>query len=73
MLPRRCNIIKAIIRAVRVAPVQLIMLSLAKQFTAPPILPYIKFEKLGTDANSVYILQTPWIIDLNAIVKRKRP
>ena len=49
MLSRHCNMMKAFIRAVRVALGQLIMTSLAKQFTDPHILSLIKLEKLGTD------------------------
>ena len=49
MLSRHCNMIKAFIHVVRVAIRQLIMTSLAKQFTDPQILSIIKPEKIGTD------------------------
>ena len=59
MLPRRCNMIKANIRAELVALGQLsmtsfalgqvIMTSLAKQFMAPQILSIMKLKTLGTD------------------------
>ena len=49
MLPRRCTMIEAIIRAVRVAPGKLIMASLAKQFMAPQILAIMNLKKHGTD------------------------
>ena len=41
LMPHRCNMIKAIIRAVRVAHSHLVMTSLAKQFTALQILSVI--------------------------------
>ena len=69
MLSHRCNITKAINRAVCVAVGQLIMTSLAKQFTASQILSIMKLENL----TQMCILQTPLIIDLNANVIRKRP
>ena len=51
MLSRHCNKIKAFIHIVRVALRQLIMSSLAKQFTHPQILSIMKLEKLGTDVH----------------------
>ena len=44
-----CNMIKAFIHVLPVALLQLIMTSLAKQFTNPQILSTMKLEKLGTD------------------------
>ena len=49
MLSRRCNMTKAIIRAMRVAPVQLIIKSLARQFTAPQIISIILAPWHGSD------------------------
>ena len=49
ILPCSCIMIKAIIRAVCVALGQLIMTSLAKQFTASQILSIMKLEKLGME------------------------
>ena len=49
MLSRHCNMAKAFIRAVHGAFGQLIMTSLAKQFTNPQILSITKLQKLRTD------------------------
>ena len=49
MLPRHCNMIKAFIHVEGVAFCQLIMTSLAKQFTNSQILSMMQIEKFGTD------------------------
>ena len=49
MMPCRCNMVKAIIRVVRVVFGQLIMTLLAKQSKTPHIFFAMKLEKLGTN------------------------
>ena len=49
MLPRRCNIIKASIRALCVVLGHLIMTSLPKLMTAPHIPSIKKLEQIDTD------------------------
>ena len=49
MLPRHCNMIKPLIHVEGVAFCQLIMTSLAKQFTNSQILSMMQLEKIGTD------------------------